>query len=93
MAASRKSKGPIIIEGYLPIEELDRGLPHIKQKRTGEHTVILVRKTPYKLMRWSKLAVHVRITIERVKDDGLSTKKNADRLPKIHRRNISPSAS
>lgn len=74
MAAALSLKnGKWILDGFLPIEELERGLPRTRKKKT-QHILLLVRTSPRYLLEYSRDVLTVRITIER--------RKNADQIQK-----------
>lgn len=75
-SALKFQNGNWIIEGYLPIEELERGLPRNRKKQT-EHILILVRLSSRYLLRYSRDTVPVRIKVERITDEEVTEAINA----------------
>lgn len=65
MAAPLKQLKKLILKGFVPIEELERGFPRIR-KKGAEHVIVLVRSSPEKLYRYSAQPIKVKITIEGV---------------------------
>ena len=67
----------LLLRGYLPIEEIERGLPCIR-KRKNEHRWLILRSSPKYLATYSRQVIPVEITIKKVQVDEQSERKAAD---------------